>query len=129
MEFFRIINIESLESEWQNHFTLENIENLSNQLFVVGDQNNEQAYIGSVWGEFTLERHEINGGLRFVLKECPNALCWTITKGFPPDEEAIILHLTINRKEKDAEFIEEIEEFLDDQSSCISSYFEKQFNP
>lgn len=129
MEFFRIINIESSESEIKAHFTLNNIEKLSNQVFVIGDQNNEWANIGSVWGEFTLERYEIKGGLRFVLKECPNALCWTITTGFQPDKKAIILHLTINRIEKDAEFIEEIEEFLDDQSACISSYFEKQLNP
>ena len=62
-------------------------------------------------------------GIRFSLLECPNALCWTITTGYPPDSESIIIHLTINRQEKNEEFIEEISEFLDDLCVNLKHFF------
>jgi hypothetical protein len=68
-----------------------------------------------------LNRSEIRGGVRFSLLECPNALCWTLTTGYPPDPKAIIVHLTINRSEKEKEFIEDIHEFLDDMCHRIGS--------
>jgi hypothetical protein len=67
---------------------------------------------------------EIKGGVRFSLLECPNALCWTITTGYPPDRNSIIIHLTINRTKKQEEFIDEINEFLDDMSSKLMQYFQ-----
>jgi hypothetical protein len=45
--------------------------------------------------------------------DCPNALAWTITCGYPPTRDKIVIHLTINREQKPQEFIEEINEFLD----------------
>jgi len=85
--------------------------------------NDSKAKIGSLWGEFTLARQDIKGGLRFSLLECPNALTWTITTGYEPAPDAIIVHLTINRMEKDQEFLEEIKEFLDDQSLLLKKAF------
>lgn len=119
MEFFRIVKVKVQESDIQKTLTLSNLDSMSNEIFVIGDQTKEKASIGGVWGEFTLTRSEIKGGLRFALSECPNALCWTITTGFPPDPDAIIIHLTLNRQQKDSSFIEEIEEFLDDHKDCL----------
>jgi hypothetical protein len=84
----------------------------------------KEANIDGSWGEFTLSRSEIKGGIRFSLIECPNALCWTITTGYSPDPESIIVHLTINRQEKNEEFIEEITEFLDDISDNLKNLFQ-----
>ena len=58
-----------------------------------------------------MSRSEIKGGIRFALLACPNALCWTITTGFPPEPESIVIHLTINRQQINQEFVEEIDEF------------------
>ena len=103
----------------QNKLTINNLKFISNDIFVIGHQNTTEANIGGIWGEFTLTRSLINGGLRFALVECPNALTWTITTGNPPDPDAIVLHLTINRQHQKESFIEEIEEFLDDQCVCL----------
>ena len=119
MEFFRIVKVKVQESDIQRTLTLSNLESMSNDIFVIGDQIKEKASIGGIWGEFTLTRSEINGGLRFALTECPNALCWTVTTGFPPDPNSIVIHLTINRLQKDSSFIEEVEEFLDDHKDCL----------
>lgn len=125
MEFFRIIKLKPQDKTIQDEITIENLEFISNEIFVIGDQNNTDADIGGIWGEFTLTRSLINGGVGFALIECPNALTWTITTGFPPDPDAIVIHLTINRQQQKESFIEEIEEFLNDQKSCLENYFNK----
>lgn len=119
MEFFRILKVKVQESDIQKTLTLSHLDSISNDIFVIGDQFKDKASIGGIWGEFTLTRVEINGGLRFALLECPNALSWTVTTGFPPDPNSIVIHLTINRKQQKPAFIEEIEEFLDDHKECL----------
>lgn len=125
MEFFRTINRETREEDIQHLLTLENLENMTDELFVIGDQSDLQAEIGGLWGEFTLTRSPIRGGLRFALVECPNALAWTITTGLAPNPEEIVIHLTINRKTQRKPFIQEINEFLDDHTEKLSAFFEQ----
>ena len=66
---------------------------------------------------------KIKGGVRFTLIDCPNALSWTITTGFPPERNKIILHATINRTQKPDEFIEEVDEFLDEWDTGLTKSF------
>ncbi|TJY35996.1 hypothetical protein [Pontimicrobium aquaticum] len=126
MEFFRIVKVETQSEDIQEVLTLENLESMTNEMIVIDANNESEASIGGIWGEFTLTRNNIRGGLRFALLECPNALTWTITTGFNPDPEAVIIHLTINRQQPKETFIEEIEEFLDDHSNCLQQIFKKQ---
>jgi len=123
MEYFRIINLKSTEQNIQNRLTLSNLNVLSTEIFNLGEPSEKESNIGGIWGEFTLSRSKIKGGIRFSLIECPNALCWTITTGYAPDPESIIIHLTINRQEKNEEFIEEITEFLDDICVNLQHFF------
>lgn len=124
MEFFRSIQVKTEESEIQKRFDFHNLESMSNELFLLEIINKNHAHIGSLWGEFTLQRTVIKGGLRFALLECPNALAWTITIGYDNDEGSVMIHATINRKEKNQEFIDEIEEFLDDHSALLKKSFD-----
>lgn len=124
MEFFRVIEVKTEESEIQKRFDFHNLESMSNELFLLEIINENHAHIGSLWGEFTLQRTVIKGGLRFALLECPNALAWTITIGYDNDEGSVMIHSTINRKEKNQEFIAEIDEFLDDQSEHLKKNFD-----
>ena len=78
---------------------------------------------GGMWGEFTVRRDKVMGGLRFSMLNCPNALAWTITTGYPPAREKVVIHLTINRERKQEEFVEEIQLFLEDLSNGIASFF------
>lgn len=128
MEFFRIIDISTTQERITELLVLKNLEDISTQLFSIAEPQEGQVEIGSLWGEFTLSRDEIKGGLRFSLKECPNALAWTITTGYPPAPEGVVIYLTVNRKELAQEFIEEIEEFLDDQVNCLQGLFSKVFD-
>ena len=114
MEFFRIINIPTTQEEITELLVLKNIEVISSQLILIAEPKESQGEIGSLWGEFSLLRNEIKGGVRFALKECPNALTWTITTGYPPATEGVVIYLTVNRKELEQELSEESEDFLDD---------------
>ena len=123
MEFFRIIKVKTTESHILNKLNLIDLEMMSNEFFPLDEPTETKVNIGGIWGEFTLSRYIIKGGLRFALDECPNALAWTVTTGYPPDRDAIVVHLTINRQRKQQEFIDEINIFLDDHSACLMELF------
>ena len=123
MEYFRIITIKTTAQNIQSQLTLTNLDAISTEIFNLETPNQETSNIGGLWGEFTLSRSLINGGVRFALIECPNALCWTITTGFPPNPNAIIIHLTINRQNITSDFNEEINEFLEDQDVQLKTFF------
>ena len=129
MEFFRTVDIDTTEQIIQEVVILEKLEEMTNELVLLNQIDDKSAAIGGIWGEFTLERNTINGGLRFALKECPNALVWTITTGYPPAINSVVIHLTLNRMEKAEVFIEEVEEFLDDHGKCIYSYLSESTVP
>jgi len=113
MEFFKIINRQTNKDQIQQNINFDNLNDLCESIFAI-DYKNNLAEIGSNWGEFTLQKDNINGGLRFSLLECPNALTFTITTGYPPEPNKIVIHLTVNRLEIKPQFIEEINDLLDD---------------
>ena len=112
MEFFRIVDIQSSEADIREKININTISDIYPDIVVLGGDN-ITFQMGSFWGEFTLRRDEIMGGLRFSMLDCPNAIAWTITTGYPPARNKIVIHLTLNRKEKPKEFIAEINELLD----------------
>lgn len=123
MEYFRMVNIKTTEDHLQKQVTLNTLEEWNNLLFCLDTPGETEASIGGIWGEFTLSFSRIKGGVRFALLECPNALCWTVTTGYPPDPESIVVHLTINRQKKDQEFMEEVQEVLDDMAEGLYLFF------
>jgi len=122
MEFFRIIDKQVTEEQLQTKINPKSVEEFTeSMLFIKSDENN---FVGlTLWGEFNISYDKINGGARFALLDCPNALSWTITAGFPPEEDKIILHCTINRRDKPLEFIEEIEEFINEWEEGLKREF------
>ena len=123
MEFFKIIDVKTDENEIQKRIGLSSLGEFVTSIFVLETQSEERARIGGVWGEFTLKRDRIKGGVRFYLIECPNALTWTITTGYPPERDKIVLHLTINRTEKERKFLDEIDDFIEEWADGIFNNF------
>jgi len=113
MEFFKIIDIQTTGEDIQQHITVDRLDEFCSNLFILREES-EQITVGSIWGEFSFFSLKIKGGLRMGLLDCPNAVSWTITTGYPPTEDKVVLHLTINRTEKGAEFISEIQGFMED---------------
>ncbi|MBT8307143.1 MAG: hypothetical protein KJN85_09410 [Maribacter sp.] len=128
MEFFRTVDVQTTEQIIQEVLTLGRLEEMTNELVLLQEVDDSSAQVGGIWGEFTLQRSTISGGLRFALKECPNALTWTITTGYPPATDSLVIHLTINRTEKSKDFVEEVEEFLEDLCLRLETNFQKKSN-
>ena len=121
MEFFEIVDIRITETAIQENLTLGNLEAFCESIFPL-DENSEVCLTGGMWGEFTVRRDLIMGGVRFSMLNCPNALAWTITTGYPPARDKVVIHLTINRVRKKEEFVQEMLLFLEDLRSGIASY-------
>lgn len=124
MEFLRIVDLNADQSWIHKHIKIDNLEKITETNFVL-EKKGMDALIGTLWGEFDLSYDKINGGVRFALTSCPNALAWTITAGFPPDREKLIIHATINRTRKPQEFIDEINEFLDDWENGLIKFYKQ----
>ncbi|MDX2430459.1 MAG: hypothetical protein QNK35_05970 [Bacteroides sp.] len=121
MEFFKIVDIQTGEKEIQEKLTLNHLESFCESVFPL-DEGDEVCTIGGMWGEFTLRRDNIMGGVRFSMLDCPNALAWTITWGYPPARDKLVVHLTINRERKQETFVEEIHQFLSDLDQGLRSF-------
>lgn len=124
MEFFKIINIKTKKEQIQKNINFDNLETLCASFFVINYSDNI-ATIGTVWDEFSLQKDNINGGLRFSLLECPNALTFTITTGYPPEPNQVVLHLTVNRKTLKPQFIEEIQALMNDWKTGMEKNYLK----
>lgn len=74
------------------------------------DPGCDSGEIYCLWGQFRVNREVINGGVRFTLPGCPNALAWTLTAV----TDGVLIHCTINRSAHDQDFIESIEAFVED---------------
>ena len=122
MEFFEVIDKQVSEAIIQEKITPKTLEKFTESMFLLEKIGNDFS-CGTLWGEFIVSYDKIKGGVRFALLDCPNALQWTITTGFPPEESKILIHLSINRNQKPAEFIEEIQEFLEEWIKSLTNQF------
>ena len=121
MEYFKIADVSATEELVQQRISLQNLELFCDSIFPL-DSGEDICPIGGMWGEFTLRRDKIMGGVRFSMLDCPNALAWTVTTGYPPAREKVVIHLTINRERKQEEFVDEIHEFLKDLQTGLQSF-------
>ncbi len=122
MEFFKIVNIQTSESVIKERIQNSYLSDIYPDIVIL-NATEEVVQIGCIWGEFTIRRDEIKGGIRYSMLDCPNALAWTITTGYPPARDKIVIHLTINRQRKQQQFIDEINEFLDGWEEGLLDFF------
>ncbi|MCW8890691.1 MAG: hypothetical protein OQL20_08550 [Sedimenticola sp.] len=110
MEFFRQLEQKYLPEQIQELCTLERLPELCDSIDSLLEHQGEQGEIYCLWGRFKIHRERIKQGVRFSLPGCPNALTWTVTA----EPESLVIHCTINRSEHDPDFIESIDQFVDD---------------
>ena len=123
MENFRIIDVQTSANELQKRIRPETVAEFTETMELM-EYKGENFTSLTVFGDFfTFSYDHIKEGVRFTLLDCPNALSMTITTGFPPECDKVIIHSTINRSEKQQEFIEEWQEFLDEWETGIRAGF------
>ncbi|CCQ73299.1 hypothetical protein [Magnetospira sp. QH-2] len=115
MEFFAQAKGIWTEEDLRSRLTIGSlVEHCASITEIIDTGDGVSGEIYSVWGQFKLERSLVRGGVRFAMPTCPNAMAWTVTTGFPPDPDAALIHCTINRPDHDPDFIESLEEFVED---------------
>ncbi len=114
MEFFAVVDKHSDADILRARLDIASLPSWCASIGTVLSHAGDRGEIYCVWGQFIVHREPIRGGVRFTLPKCPNALAWTVTTGLPPAPEKIVVHLTINRTEHDADFIATIEQFVQD---------------
>ncbi|MBU2537544.1 MAG: hypothetical protein KKH22_03835 [Proteobacteria bacterium] len=124
MEFFEFSDILTTQDEIRNKVSIDTLPFFCEEIEAV--DNAEE--LGRViyfrhWGRFHLRQEEVMGGVRFSVPDCPNALTWTVTTGYPPYPEKIVLHATINRLAHDAEFIEATQALLATLKTGLETLF------
>ena len=124
MEFFKTIEVQTDAATLQKELVLEHLDRMNESFFLTGEVSGNKAPISGIWGDFTLQCDPVQGGVRFSLIECPNALTFTLTTGYPPAPKKIVMHLTVNRKRIKPVFLEEIDEFIEDWKSGLEKYFD-----
>ncbi|WP_298365032.1 hypothetical protein [uncultured Lutibacter sp.] len=122
MEYFKVIEKTTCENILQEKINPQTLDLFTESMLFL--EGNSTEFNGlTLWGEFQISYAKIKGGVRFTLLDCPNALAWTITTGYPPNKEAIILHVTINRIQKPQEFIEELDDFIKEWEEGLNRNF------
>lgn len=124
MEFFEEIKCVSTNvKQLHEMLSINNLPKLCSSINTVIRDDISKGSIYCLWGEFDINREELNHGIRFSLPNCPNALAWSIT--MEKSLEALIIHCTINKKEHDQDFIESINDFILDWKLGLSNALEK----
>jgi len=120
MEFFNRITFSTDTETLQSRLDIASLPDWCASLYAVREAGDREGEIETVWGIFRVTRECIRGGVRFALPDCPNAFAWTVTTDLPPDEEAVVIHATINRQQHDPDFIESIETFVAEWGEGLS---------
>lgn len=124
MEFFTIIDNQVTEAQIQESIKPSTLDDFTETMFVLETISESEFKGVTLWGDFHISYHKIKGGVRFTLLDCPNALAWTITTGYPPERHKIAFHVTINRTQKHESFIEEIHEFMQEWEEGLKEGFD-----
>lgn len=113
MEFFEFADVQTTGENLFEAITFDSLPAFCASIHsFLADAAPDQGEMDCVWGKHHLHRDRINGGVRFSLDTCQNALAWTISTGFPPHPDKVVIHCTINRPEQDPDLVKTIQEFV-----------------
>lgn len=124
MEFFEFANVATTQEAITKKVISKNLPFYCEEIEAVTDEGQRDLVVYfSHWGRFSIRSEEIMGGIRFSIPDCPNALTLSVTTGYPPHPDKIVIHSTINRTYHDNDFIEGIQSLI----KALKSGLEKNF--
>ena len=123
MEFFATISITASAADLQRRLTISELPRWCPSIEKVLRDASSSGEIYCVWGTFDIHREELREGVRFTLPGCPNAFQWTVTTEPPPNARHAVVHLTINRTEHDQDFIDSLQQFVDDWKTGLETHW------
>ena len=124
MEFFATLDVATTQQDLQQQLRLEVLPRFCASIYEVLEHEGDWGKISTVWGLFDVRRETIRGGLRFTLPGCLNAVTWTVTVSPDENVEQVTVHCTINRRQQDADFVESLEEFVQDWHRGLAQHLQ-----
>jgi hypothetical protein len=120
MEFFQELKTPKIDLDYlKTSLSISALPDFCCSIDTVMSEQSVEGEIYCVWGQFNIKRDVIRYGIRFSLLNCPHALAWTIT--YHESEHEIIIHCTTDKKEQDKDFVESIDQFVDDWKDGLQS--------
>ena len=104
----------------QRAIHISNLAELCDSIDKVLSHEGDRGDIYCVWGEFKVHREIIRQGVRFSLPACPNAFQWTVSTAID-NPGYVRIHGTIDRPQHDPDFIETLQQFVDDWKQGLES--------
>ena len=123
MEFFASTIIPATVDDLQRRLTISELPRWCASIEKVLSDAIASGEVFSVWGTFHTRREEIRGGVRFTFPSCPNVFQWTITTDLPPSLQHTVIHATINRSEHDQDFIDSLQQFVEDWKAGLEAHW------
>ncbi len=124
MEFFATLNSPATQQDLQQQLRLETLPRFCASIYELVGHAREQAEVNMVWGLFDIHRECIRGGVRFTLPNCLNGVAWTVTVNLDDSADEVTIHCTINRRQQDADFVESLEEFVQDWRKGLAEHLQ-----
>lgn len=107
MEFFEIASASLTPELIRERVTIDALPDYCDEIDVLDEPEDLGRVVYFLqWGRYHIRRDLVMGGVRFWVPDCPNALAWTVTTGYPPSPDKVMLHATFNRPDHEPEFIE-----------------------
>ena len=111
MEIYTKALVRISEADLQRYIDVNNLPEWCASIEEVLSTQGSRGEIRTAWGEATIHRELINGGVRFSCPNNPHAMQWSITvNGARPAE--VLIHLTTNCAEHSAEEQKKLEGFV-----------------
>ncbi|MBU1138965.1 MAG: hypothetical protein KKA76_08315 [Proteobacteria bacterium] len=127
MEFFEYANVVTSQETIRDKISVDNLPFFCEEIEEVTDEDAlDRVIYFRHWGRFHIRRETVMGGARFSVPDCPNALAWTVTTGYPPYPEKIVLHATFNRTEHAPEFIATTKALLTALKNGLENHFHNE---
>ena len=123
MEFFATTIIPASAADLQRRLTISELPNWCASIEQVLSDEMSSGEIYCVWGTFHTHREILRSGVRFSLPGCPYAFQWTVTTGHLPNPRHTVIHLTINGSGHDQDFIDSIQQFVDDWKAGLEAHW------
>ncbi|MDH5786359.1 MAG: hypothetical protein OEZ16_12240 [Chromatiales bacterium] len=121
MEIYGRAQVRIAEADLQRYIDVNNLPEWCASIEAVVSHQGSRGEIRTSWGEATIHRELINGGVRFSCPNNPYAMQWSITTD-PAHPSEVLVHLSTNRTAHEAQDLERMELLVTDWRAGLEDW-------
>jgi hypothetical protein len=121
MEIFGKARVRISEADLQRYIDVNNLPEWCAEIEAVLSHQGSRGEVRTAWGEATIHRELINGGVRFSCPNSSHAMQWTITVDAATLGE-VLIHLTTHRAAHEVAEQQRLERFVEAWSRGLEGW-------